>query len=381
MSEINSQHSESVAFYHTLKDHPILCTKNLGVNSLKLLTGASAGASGAKLLQAHIQEYFIVIKTFPLEYPFKYIRGVRRNKNTVRDYGNYEIGTGLMLTNKFILTHLTQNIVTCYNYTICDYSYETEISICHKEAIPKQIDYPIVNNNKHPLYSYYEQYFNPLKTEQIETPRLDDITRYFMVEKCDGDLQGFIEGNRHNPTMLLEILNYVVLMIFHTLLLFDIVLGGYSHNDLGLRNILYVIDPYGSCDTYNRYIFNDTISIDVPTHIIIPKIWDYAYVKYQKADDYASYYNYLDDGSTPNYVNIEAEKRENDAFVILHDIDLYLRTINISDSIFNTLDLDSIRKSKTNTQAINCYFQQNPITNQSNVNNHIIHTFNVGANI
>lgn len=197
MSKIYSQHTESIAIFYILKDHPVRCDSELGLESLKTLSGASMGASGAKLLQGRNQGYPVVIKAFPVDCPFNYIRGRQRKKNTVRDYGNCEIGTGLMLTNTFILTHLTQNIVTCYNYTICDYSYETDISMCHKTSIPKQQVYPIINDNTHPLYSYYEPYFFRLRTLHCvpysaliplingisETgDRGDNITRYFMVK-------------------------------------------------------------------------------------------------------------------------------------------------------------------------------------------------------
>ena len=279
MDEIYSQHTESIAIHKILKDAYLQCDEELGVESLTPLIGASAGASGAKLLQGSIKGYSVVIKAFPVDCPFSYIKGRQRKKNTIRDYGNYEIGTGLMLTDIFILTSLTQNIVTCYNYLICNNSYNISVSICHMTPIPKQTRYPIVNQPDHPLYSYYEPYFSPSINNGIETPHRDDVTRYFMVEKCRGDLQGYITKHSHVPTILLNTLNYVTLMVFHTLLLFDIMLNGYSHNDLGLRNVLYTEDSHGTCDSYNRYIINDNI-VDVPTNIIIPKIWDYAYVRY-----------------------------------------------------------------------------------------------------
>ena len=367
-----SQHTKSIAIYNILKNYPLKCNETLGVDSLGALIGSSPGASGARLLKARNHGYPVVIKAFPVDCPFKYIRGNQRKNNTVRDYGDFEIGTGMMLTENFILTHLTQNIVTCYNYTICDYSYETEVSMCRKIDIPRQSSYPIINDVQHPLYSYYDPYFTPLINGPVETPKRDDITRYFMVEQCEGDLQGFIETN-HSSDLLLDILDQVVLMIFHTLLLFDIVLGGYSHNDLGLRNVLYVTDSYGTCDTYNRYIFPNMNSIDVSTQVIIPKIWDYAYVRYKNANDYESYYDYLND--TPNYNNIENENRENDVFVFLQDLDQYLRKFNITTSIFNRLNLTSIRECLTNTDAINEYFSQKPIRYFSNNNQTIIHIF------
>lgn len=373
MSKLYSQHTKAIAIYNILKNYPVKCNETLGVDSLSTLIGISAGASGARLLKARNHGYPVVIKAFPVDCPFKYIKGNQRKNNTIRDYGDFEIGTGMMLTATFILSHLSQNIVTCYNYTICNYSYETEFSMCHKTNIPRQSNYPIINDSKHPLYVYYDPYFTPLINGLVETPKRDDITRYFMVEQCEGDLQGFIENN-HSSDLLLDILDQVVLMIFHTLLLFDCVLGGYSHNDLGLRNVLYVTDPYGMCDTYNRYIFPNMVSIDISTQVIIPKIWDYAYVRYKTADNYEMYYRYIN--NTPNYNYIKDENRENDVFVFLQDLDQYLKKFNITTSIFNRLNLRSIRDCLTNTDAINEYFSQNPITNFSNDNNQkIIHIF------
>jgi hypothetical protein len=357
--------------YHRLKDRFIQCDRTLGVDSLKRLHGASEGASGAKLLKGRMRGYLVVIKVFPVDCPYKYIRGRQRRNNGVRDYGDFEIGTGLMLTDTFILTGLTQNVVTCYNYTICNYSYDVDVSRCHRTSIPRQPAYPIVNDNSHPLHSYYDDYFKSSTSDNVETPYRDDVTRYFMVEKCIGDLQGFISEDEQLES-LIDTLNYVVLMVFHTLLLFDNVLDRYSHNDLGLRNVLYVRDSRGSNDTYNRYIFPDGV-VDIPTNVIIPKIWDFAYVRYNNVEMYKKYYNYIDD--LPTYQGIKEEFRDNDVFIFLQDMDGFLRKNNIADNIFNNLDLQRIRDAVSNTDAINEYFRQNPILSNYEPRHRIIHTF------
>lgn len=371
MTDVYSQHTESIMIHNRLKDCPVQCDPTLGIKSLKPLRGASAGASGAKLLQGRMNTYPVVIKVFPVDCPFKYVRGQQRRKNVVRDYGNCEIGTGLMLTDTFILTGLTQNIVTCYNYTICNYSYDVDVSCCHKKLIPKQPAYPIINETSHPLYDYYQSYFTSEKQQFIETPYRDDVTRYFMVEKCRGDLEGFIQENKRSES-LIDTLNYVVLMVFHTLLLFDENLGGYSHNDLGLRNILYVKDSYGSNDTYHRYIFSNEI-VDIPSDIIIPKIWDFGYVRYVDADLCGKYYNYVNE--LPTYQGIKEELRDNDVFIFLQDLNKHLRINNITDCIFNKLDLQRIRDAINNTTAIAEYFCQNPIISNNEYHHRIINTF------
>lgn len=369
-----SQHLDSIELYHILKNQPVKCASDLGVKWLKLLLGASPGAGGATLLEAEYEGYPIVIKAFPISCPYKYINGRRRNNTNIRDYGNFEIGTGLMLTEMFILNSLTQNIVTCYNYSICEFSYPTEMSICRNIAIDRQSDYPIVNNNKHPLHHYYNSYFSPNVNNTIVTPLLDDMMRFFVVEKCEGDLQGFIERNSDDYHELMINLNRIIPMILHTLLLFDIVLQGYSHYDLGLRNILYVIDPHGSDYTYNRYIFPDLTAIDIPSSTIIPKIWDYAFVRYGRANEFKSYYDYLGDTLAPDYSNVEG--RDNDVYILLQDLDKFLRINHITNSIYNTLDLNSIRECRNNTDAIDEYFRQNPINlDYADESHNIIHTF------
>lgn len=79
------------------------------------------------------------------------------------------------------------------------------------------------------------------------TPNLSDELRFLMVEHCAGDIQGYIENN-YMASNFIETLYKLTLMTFHALLLLDAMLGGYSHKDLGTRNVLYTWDPYGSAD-------------------------------------------------------------------------------------------------------------------------------------
>lgn len=115
--------------------------------------------------------------------------------------------------------------------------------------------------------------------------------------------------------------------------------------------------------------------VDVPTNIIIPKIWDYAYVRYKNVDLYSSYYDYINE--LPNHDDVEY--RENDVFIFLQDLDYHLRLNGILHSKFNKLDLDTIRCCQSNTEAINEYFHQNPIIDNSNNQNIIIHTFKINV--
>jgi hypothetical protein len=133
-----------------------------------------------------------------------------------------------------------------------------------------------------------------------------------------------------------------------------------------------VRDSRGSNDTYNRYIFPDGV-VDIPTNVIIPKIWDFAYVRYNNVEMYKKYYNYIDD--LPTYQGIKEEFRDNDVFIFLQDMDGFLRKNNIADNIFNNLDLQRIRDAVSNTDAINEYFRQNPILSNYEPRHRIIHTF------
>lgn len=139
-----------------------------------------------------------------------------------------------MLTEKIIIPSITQNITTCYNVSICNYSYNTEISHCKKKKIPKQHSYPIPSNitcqlnsekSPHPLCSMNSIYNTTVLAGHFETPHLDDEVRFLLAERCTGDIQGLIESYQDSPpiqiTYLMENLHYMCLMVFHALILFD----------------------------------------------------------------------------------------------------------------------------------------------------------------
>ena len=388
-----SQHRDSITLYHKLKDRPIQCDQTLGVTVLKRLKGASPGVGGATLLTAYMDGNPVVIKVFPNDCPVKYLRGAVRGA-AVRDYGDYEPGTGLMLTEQLILPGLTQNITTCYNQTVCDPAYDTVVSLCTRQSLIPKPSYPMPNvsrcqENDHPLCIMDSVYRSVSTQGHFEVPPRSDAVRFMMVEKCAGDIQGLIElfgDKRHESIETFDHSLYKMLfMTFHALILLDCIFDGYSHKDLGARNVLYTFDPHQrprttSCltNTYYRYLLpsgDNFITVDISSNTLIPKIWDFAFVRYGNAAQYQDYYKHL--GTTPTLASIVGEGRENDVYVLLNDIDRLMRTNGITDSMFNTLNLESVQRARNNTGAVYSFFALCPLSEDllGNKDHIVVHTF------
>lgn len=371
---MTSQHLISIALYEKLHHVDIRCDENLGMEILRKLRGASPGVGGGLLFSAIIDRENVVIKVFPSDCPFKYIKNTRKNNTNLRDYGNYEPGTGLLFTNIFIITSITQNITTCYNLSTCEYAYSTEISKCTRNPIPPQESFVVTDDQSAPLHSMMTVYNSTIQQGPYEIPSRSDIIRSMMVEQCQGDIQDLLESGNYT----FELLEKIILMVFHTLLIFDCILEGYSHNDLGTRNVLYTNDTTAEKDTYWRYYFPSgpsIVSIDIPTTTLIPKIWDFAFVRFGTAAEYRDYYSYFD-GTVPDLSRI-SEERENDVFIFLSDI------IKISGGKIFNIDLENIRKARNNTEAVYIYLTQNPWSSElnSDKSHRIIHSFPPDINI
>jgi len=368
---MSSQHITSIELYNELCNVYVRCDPNLGMEVLRKLRGASPGVGGAILLSGRINNRNVVIKTFPIDCPFKYLKGLRKDNHNIRDYGNYEPGTGLLFTHLFILTSITQNITTCYNITTCEYAYDVSESMCTRQPIPEQTSYPITNDPSSLLNSMMTNYNSVNKQGPYDIPSRSDSVRFMMVEQCQGDIQGLIESGKYT----FDLLNKMILMVFHTLLIFDSTLEGYSHNDLGTRNVLYTTDPEGSDQTYWRYHFpsgQSVLSIDISTNTLIPKIWDFAFVRFGTAENYSNFYSYFD-GSTPNLTKI-SEERENDVFIFLSDI---MNIIRVNGGIVPNFNLENIRAARNNTEAVYSYLKDNLIADEllSDENHTIVHSF------
>lgn len=388
-----SQHNECIHLFDKLKDNHVECNETLGMDHIGILEGTSPSASGATLLYGMINNIAfsdsfleVVIKVFPVDCPFRYINNKRKPINNVPiDYGNYEPGTGLLLTDLFILPHLTQHVVTCYNAAYCNEAYQVEISNCTRQPINNMTHYIVPSPERckqlrsegspHPLEIMNTMYYTINKQGPYESPARSDTIRLLMVEKCAGDLQGVIKGlETKTIEQIDQLLEKLLLMIFHTLLLFDKILGHYSHNDLGARNILFVSENSLYSDMFCRYNFFDLFAIDIPCNTIIPKIWDYAYVRFANADQYQAYYKYID--SLPLLGNVMKD-RYNDVAVLLLDIDRLLKLNNIDKSRYNITDISSIVAQNNNTEAIKEYFNifgySDELTSQES--NKILHEF------
>jgi hypothetical protein len=391
-----SQHIDSILLYELLRNNPVRCDPTLGVQLLNVLKAASPGAGDATLMSAEIQGEPIVIKSFPTDCPIKYLNGIKpRINSNIRDYGDYEPGTGLMLTENFIIPSITQNIVTCYNLSVCEYAYNVTKSMCSRNTIPPQPSYPIPTTDycqimaeagtPNPLCPMNNTYNSLATTGTYETPSRDDTVRFMMVERCAGDIQGLIESySGSGPSQILFLINnlyLMCLMVFHTLLLFDCMLNGYTHKDLGARNVLYTWDPHQSINKFWRYTFpsgTNFINIDIPTSTFIPKIWDFAYVRYGTANSYSQYYNYLNPIRVPDLTTLKYENREqNDVYVLLTDINSLLYKNGITGTIFNNLDLEKIGLPSNNTDAIYEFLSQRPIPANllADPNHQIVHIF------
>lgn len=252
----------------------------------------------------------------------------------------------------------------------------------------------------HPLCPMKNIYDTTTLSGYFETPQLSDEVRFLLAERCTGDIQGLIESyddtNITQLSYLIETLYYMCLMVFHTLILFDSILDGYSHKDLGARNVLYTWDPHQNPNTYWRYNFpasNGIFSIDIPTTTFIPKIWDFAFVRYATAHLYSQYYTYLTDKCInetncpgagisgtlilPKLDTITGEDRENDVYVLLNDINLLLQKIGVTGSNFNTLNFDSLRSHHNNTAAVYDFLLQWGVPKELLASNEhkIIHVF------
>lgn len=207
--------------------------------------------------------------------------------------------------------------------SICKYAYQGESSVCTHEKITPDVEFPIPTQNlcqkfDNPLCSMNSTYHTVNKQGPYEVPSRGDEVRFLMVEKCSGDMQGLLQENVIDDQQL-----YLMLcMVFHSLFLFDKHLGSYSHKDLGLRNILYTWDLEGRSDEYWRYKFLD-MEIDIPTTTLIPKIWDFAYVRFADAHKYSHYYNYLPENKIPDFSDVE--ERDNDVYVILNDVQTFMK--------------------------------------------------------
>lgn len=382
-----SQHLDSIKLYYKLHNHHILCDETLGVKFLDNLKGASPGAGGALLLSAVMDGELVVIKVFQEDCPYKYLKGVQRsNVSAIRDYGDFEPGTGLLFTNIFILPSITQNITTCYNVSVCNPAYRSDVSLCTRKPLQNISSYPMpteeyCENNVNPLCVMNSMYHRINTQGPYEIPARSDIVRFMMVEKCPGDIQGLIETSGSITNQNIDHILYpMILMVLHCLLLFDCILDGYTHKDLGARNVLYTYKNLNADNRYWRYNFpsgSGTLSIDIPENSLIPKIWDFAFPRFGNASNYRQFYEYLSSPAVPDFTTIVGDERQNDVYILINDIVNLMNINGIIGSMFQNTNIDDLKLYHNNTAAVYAFLNKFPIptTLLANSAHEIVHTF------
>jgi hypothetical protein len=99
----------------------------------------------------------------------------------------------------------------------------------------------------HPLSVMYNAYKTPAVIDVNGDGKQIHILPYYknkldilFAEKSTGDMEKIIEKMKKLPNEQVELtLTQMTLMVFHCLVMLDCALGGYTHNDLGLRNVLF----------------------------------------------------------------------------------------------------------------------------------------------
>jgi hypothetical protein len=332
--------------------HHMVCAKNFNIENVEKLKGGSVGVGGALLLTGVIklkkrprEEDLlpVVLKIFPIDCQYKYIRNRQRPQLAVRDYGDFELGTGIVLT-QLALIYDVYNITYCYNKEVCDDVYPTEnnISKCSNKNIDrsKNIFPESCTNMKNPLCSYKNIYDNVVVTEAEIKPQLSDSIRILVAEKCMGDLDFLLLNN----VIEQDVFIYILLMIFHTLLKLDEILGEFHHGDLGPRNVLYVVDDVDGMFTYDFPGFD----VDIPKNIPFPKLWDFEKSRFSNVERYSNYYNYLGDERLPVLPPT----------FIINDVYTLLSKIKEGTRYADSINIESIKNISNNTEAINIILEQ-----------------------
>lgn len=330
------------------------CAKNFNVENLEKLKGASVGVGGALLLTGVIntstrnkrpreEELLpVVLKIFPIDCQYKYTRNIQKPIKVFRDYGDFELGTGILLTH-LASTYNVYNVTYCYNKDVCDDVYPTDndISKCSKKPVDKSKNiFPAsCTNNRNPLCSYKNTYDDVFVTESEIKPQLSDSIRILVAEKCMGDFDFLLLNNVIEEKEFI----YMLLMIFHTLIKLDEILGEFHHGDLGPRNVLYVVD-----DVVGMYRYDfPSLDVDIPKNIPFPKLWDFEKSRFLNVEQYSTYYNYLGDGRLPTFSSF-----------MINDVYTLLAKIKETTTYAKNIDIDSIREISKNTDAVNIIIDQ-----------------------
>lgn len=259
------------------------CKPDLGLYHFNILRLKSIGVSGDILAQGQIIlsncVISTVIKFFKIPCPFKrFVVGNREiiKPRHVNDKNRYELGNTLYLTDKILMNpiYLTHHITFAYNSRICTSAYESTISMCNPNRQLTLNEYLVSTNpnlKKFPQNAFRTDYMNH---------ELDDIIRYLVVEHLDGDLEQWINFQLSAKQDII-IFDYkllsMLIMIAYTLYVLDDHLQGFTHGDLGPRNILIqLIQPSTNFWKYQIKSSQYNQNFYIMAQNAIPKLWDFS---------------------------------------------------------------------------------------------------------
>jgi hypothetical protein len=112
------------------------CSPTFGLQYIDRFVGGSEGRGGGTLLLGFINGTRVILKVFPEECPVYYIepqsRKLKKKLSTLKDFGKYEIGTGLCLRKLVLETGVSPCVAYCYTYLNCKSVYKIDVCPCTK---------------------------------------------------------------------------------------------------------------------------------------------------------------------------------------------------------------------------------------------------------
>lgn len=267
--------------------------QTLGLERLDYSRNLGSSASGMVLAKSEHNGIPVFVKLFPTVCKYKQIRRssgelfkIRREPKFDKDL--LEIGiTQLMSNLLFDDIPFTQNLVSVYATSSCNFAYETDISKCSCSSIPNDNSFIVSKERSgYPHESLMNRYNNG---------ELSDRVNWMVIENCSSDLENFLKrmfidysNGLVNDDHFDKLMNSIFLQIILTLKCLDNIFKPFLHSDLGCRNILITqcnYKIYGN-DTYFKYTITSNNKFNhgqreynIENMNVIPKIYDFSNVK------------------------------------------------------------------------------------------------------
>lgn len=276
---MESPYNKVLANYSSLKDIDFTCTPKLALDTFKAPKDAGSSASGMILGTGDHTGIPVFVKIFAMPCNYRtFDTGTRviQRKRIVFDKNALEIGITKFLSDLLMKSDpFTQNLVAVYKTRKCSSAFEPSDELssvkCNDKCIPYLISKAASKTPQHSLMSQYEQ------------GQWDDQVNFMVVEHCDGDLEhlfnilatSYKEG-RISEELFNANWNSIFLQIVLTIAMLDEIFGGFHHNDLGPRNILFCKN-----DKYHNKYFEYKVkgtTFYIEDTGIIPKLWDFSYI-------------------------------------------------------------------------------------------------------